>query len=164
LNRTKRRHDAVRDELFKIANEAGFLPQKEVLKLLDDSGVKPADVLIPDFKYGKSGCFDVVISSPFAHVQESAKEIGYVMKEAEKIKCKRYKEKCEEKGYLFSAFAMDIFGGMDKSCNALVNRLALALADKNNIPLWLSKIRIRQRLVSTALKYVALALQCRIDY
>ena len=164
MNRTKRRHDAVRDELFNISREAGFLPQKKVLRLLDDSGVKPADILILDYKHGKACCFDIVISSPFAHVQESAKEVAYVMKEAEKFKNNKYNEKCTNKGYLFSPFAMDIFGGTSKSCNALINRLSLALSDKNNVPVWLSKIRIRQRLASTAQKYVALALQCRIDH
>ena len=95
LNRTKGRHDRVRVELFKIAGRAGLLPAREpanMLTQLDGSDDKPADVLIPDYQNGKGCCFDIVVSSPFTHVQKSADEPGSHMKAAEKRKCDLYQQ------------------------------------------------------------------------
>jgi hypothetical protein len=61
----------------------------------------------------------------------------------------------------FTPFAMDIFGAMGKSTHALVKRLAVAISDKSNIPIWLAKTRIRQRLVATNQKALDLALECQ---
>jgi hypothetical protein len=167
LNRTKGRHDRLRDELCKIAARAGLLPSKEppnILKPVDSSNDKPADVLIPDYQNGKACCFDIVISSPFTQVQKSSEESGYHMKAAEKRKCDLYQERCNQVNHDFSPFAMDVFGGMGVSCHALVKRLAIALADKDNAPVWLKTAHIRQRLVATVQKGVALALQTRVAY
>ena len=160
-NRTKNRHNGLRDELHKIAREAGFMPQKEVPNILDETGEKPADVLLPDYTNGRPCCFDTVVSSPFSHVQNSATQIGYAMQQAELNKCQKYQERCNEKGYDFSPFAMDIFGGMGRSCHALITRLAVSLADKKDEPIGLVKGKIIQRLVAVVQKGVVLALQSR---
>ena len=162
-NRTKSRHDGLRDELHKIAREAGFMPQKEVTNILDETGEKPADVLLPDYTNGRPCCIDTVVSSPFTHVHNSAEQIGYVMDQAEIRKCQNYQLRCNEKGYDFTPFAMDIYGAMGRSCHALITRLAVSLADKNDEPIGLAKGKIIQRLVAAVQKGVVLALQSRID-
>lgn len=167
FNKTKSRHDRLRDEIYKIASRAGLLPIKEpnnILSPINGTNDKPADVLIPEYQNNKPCCFDIVISSPFTHVQKCSEEPGYHMKAAEKRKCDLYQERCQQVNHDFSAFAMDVFGGMSSSCHALVKRLAIALADKENAPVWLKSAHIRQRLVSSVQKGVALALQSRSTF
>ena len=162
-NRTKGRHDKLRDELAKISREAGFMPQIEVKDILDDTGEKPADVLLPDYTNGRPCCFDTVVSSPYTDPQNSAQQIGYAINKAEAAKCEKYQQRCNDKGYDFSPFAMDIYGGMGRSCYALLARLALGIADKTNQTVGLVKGKIIQRLVAVVQKGVVLALQSRFD-
>ena len=58
---------------------------------------------------------------------------------------------------------MDIYGGMGRSCYALLARLALGIADKTNQTVGLVKGKIIQRLVAVVQKGVVLALQSRFD-
>ena len=55
---------------------------------------------------------------------------------------------------------MDIYGGMGRSCHALLARLALGIADKTSQPV---KGKLIQRLVAVVQKGVVLALQSRFD-
>lgn len=162
-NRTKNRHDRLRDELHKIACEAGFMSRTEVRNILDETGKKPADVFLPDYTNGRPCCIDTVVSSPYTHVHNSAEQIGYVMVQAEIYKCNNYQQRCNEKGYDFSPFAMDIFGGLGRSCHKLITRLAVSLADKKDEPIGLVRGKIIQRLVAVVQKGVVLALQSRVD-
>ena len=73
LQRVTVRHKAVRDLLFLKAAEAQLGPQKEPQNLIPQHGeLRPVDVLIPNFRYGRDTCIDVSIVSPFLHVEQAS--------------------------------------------------------------------------------------------
>ena len=56
-----RRHNIFRDILAKESNFAGYIAQKEVKGLLENSNAKPADILIKEFINGKDTVIDTTV-------------------------------------------------------------------------------------------------------
>ena len=83
------------------------------------------------------------------------------MVQAVTFKCQNYQQRCNEKGYDFTPFAMDIYGAIGRSCHGLITRIAASLADKNDETIGLVKEKNIQRLVAVVQKGVILALQSR---
>ena len=53
-------------------------PQKEPQNLIPQHGeLRPADVLIPNFRYGRDMCIDVSIVSPFLHIEQASVTPGF---------------------------------------------------------------------------------------
>jgi hypothetical protein len=57
-----------RDAIFEIAREAGCLPKREVIGILDDCNENPADIMLTNWNNGKDMCIDMTIASPMTYI------------------------------------------------------------------------------------------------
>lgn len=98
--------------LFALFQRAQFGPRKEE-RQIQDSGERPADILIPGWDGGKALCIDVTVVSPFVHgaVGENALTTS---ERAENLKVRKYRARCEENGTLFEPFVLETTGGWGK--------------------------------------------------
>lgn len=98
--RLVRRHNRVRDILFEAAATALLGPRKEAPNILQHTGDRPADVLIPRWAGNRSLCLDVSIVSP--HVNPNMTTTA--AERAESMKIRKYEERCQGEGLVFEPF------------------------------------------------------------
>ena len=126
------RHNAVRDLLFLKAAEAQLGPQKEPQNLIPQHGeLRPADVFIPNFRYGRDMCIDVSIVSPFLHIEQASVTPGFNANFKASQKNSKYRNICQENGLDFVPFVMESIGGFHPDSIQVINRLARKINSKN---------------------------------
>jgi hypothetical protein len=132
-NLCKARHDIVRDALYDIALQGNFNPVKDApvqCMGLDTSSLRgshlfrPADLLIRGNDFDRD-CVDVTVSSPISKDMCLPEHfiVGASALQAEDAKCRKHLLPCEEKGYGFHPFALDIFGVIGPQSTDLLKRL-----------------------------------------
>ena len=95
-NLTKRRHDAIRNLLYRWAKKANYEVIKEKYGLFGNTDPrKPADILIYVYLNGETWCFDVVVKAPFAkdaRVEAMIMELGAAAKASllKQVPCRRH--------------------------------------------------------------------------
>merc|ERR1712013_412688 len=125
-----RRHNEIRDTLFKYARKAMFRVQKEVEGLLP-SAKRPADIYFYDYKLGRDYVFDVVVTSPFnfANVQDAAaRELNAAMNST-KNKYRRLRDDYEDKEWKFQPLGFEALGGFDEPAQCLIDTISKRMRD-----------------------------------
>jgi hypothetical protein len=88
------RHNALRDFVFVQCKLAQMNPESEPLHLLQNCGLRPADVLIPHVLGGKSLCVDVAVTDPLQlkFVDGAARSSSFAANEYAKVKLAKYSD------------------------------------------------------------------------
>ena len=163
LQRVSVRHNAVRDLLFQKAAEAQLGPQKEPQNLIPQHGeLRPADVFIPNFRYGRDVCIDVSIVSPFLHIEQASATPGFNANFKASQKISKYRNMCQENGLDFVPFVMESIGGFHPDSIQVINRLARKIYSKNPlVSIAENNFRIRSSLQFAAQKAMGLGFLSR---
>ena len=163
LQRVSVRHNAVRDLLFLKAAEAQLGPQKEPQNLIAQHGeLRPADVFIPNFRYGRDMCIDVSIVSPFLHIEQASATPGFNANFKASQKISKYQKICQENGLDFVPFVMESIGGFHPDSIQVINRLARKIYSKNPlVSISENSFRIRSSLQFAAQKAMGLGFLSR---
>ena len=124
-----RRHDVVRDSLYRLAVEAGTSPEMETLHILPDSQERPGDIVT---RRVWPRVIDVTIRNPLAAsvVQAAARFTGAAAAAGEAEKNRRYRDPCRRSGQIFAAFAMEAFGGLGPSAHQVFGKLGRLAAER----------------------------------
>ena len=108
------RHNHLCDVLASFLRScATGIVKREAPGLIPGAGDKPGDVTLSNWSEGKTGVFDLVVTSPVcsAYVAQAALESGYAARLAEDRKDDKAFAKCEEQGLVFVPLAVEAFGG-----------------------------------------------------
>ncbi len=127
------KHDKIRDLLFNFFRKAKWKPRKEVQYLFGHGRLRPADIWIPNYRYGKALCIDVTIPNvmaPSRYIQQF-QDKNYVFKYAIKAKNKLYKKKCEENELIFMPFVMDTYGRIEENSFKLLKEICEPMAENS---------------------------------
>jgi hypothetical protein len=133
------RHNTVRDALFDLMQKARFFPVKDapVSCLGHRSGqltaLRPADLLVAGDDFERD-CVDVTVVSPITTTNQAEVVIGKAAEDAELRKYRKHQEACEQAGFGFKAFAVDVFGVMSKSASKLLQRVCSKLTREVGYP------------------------------
>ena len=123
------RHNGVRDTFTAMAASAGLGPQVERGGIVEGR-YRPADVLLPSWPHGQTTCYDVTVVSPTQarYLARAAEEAGVALEGATRDKHEKHQQRCQDAGYLFSAIAVETFGGWGKDSVDTIKGIAWALA------------------------------------
>jgi hypothetical protein len=146
----------VRDALFDLMLKAGFAPQKDapVYCLGHRSGqpatLRPADILMAGDDHDRD-CVDVTVVSPITSTNQVEVVVGKAAEDAEVRKYAKHSEACEQAGFGFKAFAIDVFGVMSKNSYKLLQRVCSRLIREVGYP--------KYKAVATCLRRISFAVQ-----
>ena len=145
------RHEMVASGLCQIAIAAGFTAQLNAkVTCLGNSNrgaihnFRPADVLINE-NTGRHTCIDVTVVSPMC-TSNARFAPGRLVSEKADSKITKHAEACEQAGFDFLPFAIDVCGIMDSRALALLSRLAQAYAAASGLATSHSKSICRRRI------------------
>jgi hypothetical protein len=126
-NGTYRRHNHVRDQLFSLANLAGWSPELEVV--IPGGRNRPADLLLRSVA-SKPLAIDVTVTHPLRPSASQAVRVGRysAAAAAEQAKVAESKGPCLAVGWDFCPFGVDATGGMGPAAKQLCRRLARVLS------------------------------------
>jgi hypothetical protein len=109
-------HNALRDCLYSLGQQAGLSVQQEPQNLLQDgTGHKPADVLFGSFYHGRDLCVDVTIVNPFTDIHKKLRDPDSFLQSAVTHKRQHYAARCNTAGKLFAVCAFEVSGGINLS-------------------------------------------------
>lgn len=162
------RHNLVRDALFDLTLKARFAPMKDapVTCLGHRSGqptaLRPADLLIAGDDFDQD-CVDVTVVSPLVTNNQPEVVVGKKAGEAEKRKYQKHREACENAGFGFKAFAMDVFGVLADDAFKLLQRVCSRLIREADYPKYMaSSICYRRISFSVQLGVARQFVACRV--
>ena len=110
---------------------AALSPRKEPTDLISGhSGIRPADVFIPQWTDRKGTCLDITVINPLqdATVAQCAVEVDHMVKKAYNAKVRKFQALCTSKGLAFFLLAVDTFGAWHKDSLAVITRLGVQQA------------------------------------
>ena len=122
------RHNTVRDALFNLMLYGRFEPVKDApvtcLGYRHDrpTALRPADILMAGEDFDRD-CVDVTVVSPLVSSRQPEIVVGDAAQKAEDRKIEKHAVACEDAGYGFRAFAVDIFGVIAKESTLLLKRV-----------------------------------------
>jgi len=126
------RHNRLRDGLVELCAAAGMNPSKEEGGY-DRDRTRPADVLVPSWKLGKSAAFDLTVVSPLTQENISgAGDTGVVERAAEK-KHEENDPKCADLGWLCVPLAVDSYGQWCVEAHQAFAEIALRLSTRTKV-------------------------------
>jgi hypothetical protein len=127
------RHNTVRDALYDLLLKARFSPEKDapVYCFGYRSGgrsaiYRPADILMAGDDFDRD-CVDITVVSPLVTSNQSRVVVGKAAEEAESRKVTKHRVPCEQAGFGFKPFAVDVFGVMSKSAYKFLQRVCSKL-------------------------------------
>lgn len=105
------RHNQLRDKLFALCAAAGMSPSKEEGGY-DRDRTRPADVLVPSWRLGKSAAFDLTVVSPLTqkHLSRAGDHDNEPVECAASVKHEENDPKCAALGWLCVPLAVDSYG------------------------------------------------------
>jgi len=145
------RHDIVRNSLIDLMRLAGFNPIREagVTCLGTQSNrptlFRPADILCSGDDFDKD-CVDVTVVSPLTSNNQNVVKPGFKAQKAESLKIKKHMLACEEAGYGFKPFAVDIFGIMADETKVLFRRVINSIARRCGYETWKAQTIAKRKL------------------
>jgi len=161
------RHNLVRDALFDLCLKAQFAPIKDApVTCLGTNhngqltAFRPADLQISgdDFSYN---CVDITVVSPIKSHHDQT-EVGKCVEIAELAKFNKHSVSCEQAGYGFEAFAIDVFGVMAKKSYKLLQRIISSYSRMTAFPIYkASAICLRRISFAVQLGVARQAIRCR---
>ncbi len=128
-----RRHNRVRDELCALLRKGDFTAEKEAPNLLmDDAGLRPADILVQRWERGLAACIDVSIVNPLAatYVARAAATAGHAAQLGEDKKRAKYGAHCAaaRPPLILLPFVMETLGGVGKIAEGVLERIGDAIS------------------------------------
>jgi hypothetical protein len=126
------RHNRLRDGLFSLLAAAGMSPQKEQGSFEDDRS-RPADILVPDWKLGLSGAFDITVVSPLTSHYLSGAGGNDAVSPAELKKHVENDPKCKELHWLCVPLAVDSYGQWGDEAHLAFGQIALRLSTRTKV-------------------------------
>ena len=161
------RHNLVRDALFDLSLKAQFAPIKDApvtcLGTRSNGQVtafRPADLQISgdDFTHD---CIDITVVSPIKS-QHDQTVVGKCAEDAETAKYTKHALSCEQAGYGFKAFAIDVFGVMAKKSHKLLQRIISSYSRMTAYPIYkAASICLRRVSFAVQLGVARQAIRCR---
>ena len=127
------RHNKLRDGLFSLCAAAGMSPSTEEGSFEHDR-TRPADVLVPSWKLGRSAAFDLTVVSPLIHenIHGAGGSIDVVSRAA-LVKHAENDDKCSALGWLCVPLAVDSYGQWcDEAHNAFME-IAIRLSNRTKV-------------------------------
>ena len=129
------RHHAVQECILSLCRSAGVPAKREVL--IDTSGLRPADVFLPNFSGGLPIAADVTVSHPsqgLTHASDGAAQRCSASERAalDKVdqKNRKYRAQCDARGVQFLPLAVCSFGGWLPQGEDLIKELATRSAGR----------------------------------
>ena len=144
------RHNTVRDTLVSIAQSGNLNVVVEARHLLNDVvvGEKPADLLINNWRYGRSLCIDVCIANSLQFFQANRPfDPMEPLYAKENLKNEHYRARCLDRGLLFEPFVIGSLGGFTDAAIDIMKELGSAVANVHGLSRSMAINRVRQRVM-----------------
>jgi hypothetical protein len=147
--------------------KARFAPVKDApVRCLGSQGnravaFRPADLLVAGDDFHQD-CIDVSVVSPLISGPQGIIVVGKKAKEAERLKFSKHLLACEQAGFGFKAFVVDVFGVLTEASQVLLDRVCYSLCRLFSYPVYLGKaICSRKISFSVQLGVARQVLACR---
>ena len=130
------RHNTVRDTLVSIAQSGNLNVVVEARHLLNDVvvGEKPADLLINNWRYGRSLCIDVCIANSLQFFQANRPfDPMEPLYAKENLKNEHYRARCLDRGLLFEPFVIGSLGGFTDAAIDIMKELGSDVANVHGL-------------------------------
>jgi hypothetical protein len=130
------RHNRLRDSLSRLLSAAGMSPRLE--QGADERDLRrPADILVPDYKLGKSAAFDLTVVSPLTqHNLSGAGDFQYdAVSRAASLKHEENDEKCAALNWLCVPLAVDSYGQWCDEAHVAFAEIASRLSTRTKVTL-----------------------------
>ena len=133
-----RRHNAIRDCIFRWAQKAQVGVIKEKNGLLLENNRKPGDIFVDSYIDGVDYAFDVTVTSPYKSdvIKDSSRDILAAAEIACKDKYNKYwfDINNDNVNWKFQPLSFEATGGFDKPPILLIGKLADAISARYGIP------------------------------
>jgi hypothetical protein len=145
------RHNLVRDALFDLLQKAKFHPVKDApvtclgLKQGRVAHYRPADLLIAGDDYERE-CLDVTVVSPLITSNQPVVVPGAKAELEGRHKHQKHQRPCEESGFGFRAFAIDVFGVPAAESLSFLHRIVSKLVREADYPQYMASAIVFRRI------------------
>ncbi len=153
------RHNLIKNWLNGQINDVGCTTQLEKPGLLDNSD-RPADIYVFEWEQGQNVALDVGVTSVSRPtiVQKASTTRGAACAEYAAIKVRKYRARCEEKGFRFIPLVVESTGTWTKEAKKFLDTLASRIAAKKSMSLDDAKCQMYRSLSSVLQKGNAIAM------
>ncbi len=158
------RHNCVRDIIYNHARRAGLQALKEPNGIMvdhDREGERPADIYFQNWDRGKNNCVDVTVVCAMKDVSKAIRHPGNAIDAGVTSKNRKYLDRVENAGMMFTPFVMDTFGCFSADCMKILSRISTGLADVQGISRGVAKFRLTQQLQYQVMTHVGNSLMAR---
>jgi hypothetical protein len=144
------RHNLVRDALFDLLQKARFHPVKDApvtclgYRRGQPTHFRPADLLIAGDDYERD-CVDVTVVSPLVSGNQPAVVVGAKAERESRNKHAKHQVACEEAGFGFRAFAIDVFGVPSQESLKFLQRVSSKLVREADYPAYMASAIVCRR-------------------
>ena len=132
------RHNSLRDTFWESCKLACIAGQIEAGSGLDIEGrlTRPADILLPDWEFGKPATLDFTITSALNHstLNEASVMAGSAASAAEIHKHVANDEKCSRLGWVCILLSVETYGCWGEEAGRCLDRLATRIATRTGCP------------------------------
>ena len=127
------RHNAIRDVVFNAAQSAALAPSKEAPNLVQDSSVRPADILLPNWNHGRPVAVDVHVISPLQQLTlaEAASTPGHALQVGVRRKLVSNLSACRSVGVEFVPFVVETLGGLSEDIISTIRAIGRAVGQRS---------------------------------
>ncbi len=153
------RHNLIKNWLNSQINDAGCATRMEKPGLLDNSD-RPADIYVFDWERGTNVALDVGVTSVTrpSVVRKASTTRGAACEEYAAAKVRKYRARCDEKGFRFIPLVVETTGTWCKEARKFLNTLASRIASKKSQSLDDAKCQMFRSLSSVLQKGNAIAM------
>ena len=135
-NHVMARHHELRDEIWEVAKEAGYLAHREVA-IRGQRQLRPADIEVSRFASGRDVMFDVTVVSPLqrAYVNLARHGLNPVFEIVERKKRQRNHvgDRVRELNKVFTPLMVTIYGSWSDTARATFKAMAYTIAQNNGV-------------------------------
>ncbi len=128
-----KRHNRIRNYLYRKMKEAGYCCQLEKTKLDSKDGKRPADIYVESLIDNRPTAIDVSITSSVQKliISKAKKNIYEAADKQVKAKLKKYEDMIAKNEIRYVPFVLETFGGFPRPARDLLRRLAHDLREKS---------------------------------
>jgi len=125
-------HNLLRDVAKSIAAAAGYTVLSEQT-IPSNHALRPADILIHNWKEGKPLALDFTVSTPSLNADSDPelKIAASMLDQACQKKVRHYRQACERDGWLFQPFAADVFGAIHPTARKIAEAIIQRFEEKH---------------------------------
>ena len=125
-------HNLLRDVAKSISVAAGYTVFSEQT-IPSNHALRPADILIHNWKEGKPLALDFTVSTPSLNADSDPelKIAASMLDQACQKKVRHYRQACERDGWLFQPFAVDVFGAIHPTARKIAEAIIHRFEEKH---------------------------------